>query len=83
VRLAAGTDGPHRISVSDTGPGIPEADLDRIFLAFQRSAHDGRRVEGTGLGLHISRRLAELLGAGIAVETAIGEGSTFTVTHPD
>ncbi|MDQ1752692.1 MAG: hypothetical protein QOE71_3748 [Pseudonocardiales bacterium] len=72
-----------QISVSDTGPGIPDADLARIFRAFERSAVTAKASdEGTGLGLHISQRLAELLGASITVSSVLGEGSTFTVSLP-
>jgi protein-histidine pros-kinase len=66
--------------VHDTGPGIPEEDLARIFRAFERSAASAKATdEGTGLGLHISRRLAELLNATLTVSSVVGEGSTFTV----
>jgi PAS domain S-box-containing protein len=70
-----------RISVRDTGPGIPQADLARIFRAFERSAVTAKASdEGTGLGLHISRKLAELLNATITVASTIGRGSTFTIS---
>jgi signal transduction histidine kinase len=73
--------GPPRIVVQDTGPGIPQADLDRIFRAFERSATTAKaNDEGTGLGLHISQKLAELLHATITVSSVVGEGSTFTVS---
>ncbi|MDT5043016.1 MAG: hypothetical protein QOE51_4001, partial [Actinoplanes sp.] len=77
---AVAGDGPLRIMVRDTGPGIPEEDLTRIFRAFERSAASAKATdEGTGLGLHISRRLAELLNATLTVSSVVGEGSTFTV----
>jgi protein-histidine pros-kinase len=70
-----------RITVRDSGPGIPEADLARIFRAFERSAASAKATdEGTGLGLHISLKLAELLNGTITVSSVIGEGSTFTVS---
>ncbi len=72
---------PARITVTDTGPGIPGEDLDRIFYAFQRGEQTTRQgVEGTGLGLHISSKLAELLKARLSVTSRLGRGSTFTVT---
>jgi signal transduction histidine kinase/CheY-like chemotaxis protein len=72
-----------RISVSDTGLGISEADLPKIFEEFRqvgRAAHSPR--SGTGLGLAITRRLVELLGGEIAVASRVGEGSVFTITLP-
>jgi protein-histidine pros-kinase len=77
-------DGGVRISVGDTGPGIPEADLARIFRAFERSATTAKSSdEGTGLGLHISQKLAGLLRATLSVASVVGEGSTFTVSLAD
>jgi PAS domain S-box-containing protein len=77
----AGPQSPPRITVSDTGPGIPAEDLGRIFDAFQRSEQTAREgIEGTGLGLHISSKLAELLKARLSVTSSVGAGSTFTVT---
>jgi protein-histidine pros-kinase len=69
-----------RITVRDSGTGIPQADLVRIFRAFERSAASAKATdEGTGLGLHISLKLAELLNGTIAVSSVLGEGSVFTV----
>jgi len=79
--FAVDVDGRVRISVTDTGPGIPEADLVRIFHAFERSVTSAKATdEATGLGLHISQKLAELLRASITVDSVVGEGSTFTVS---
>jgi PAS domain S-box-containing protein len=75
------SDGQIQISIRDTGPGIPEADLDRIFHAFERSAATAKAVdEGTGLGLLISRKLAGLMNATDTVSSVVGAGSTFTVS---
>jgi PAS domain S-box-containing protein len=72
------------IVVSDTGPGIAAEDLRSIFTAFERGRTPGTRTQdGTGLGLHISQRLAELIGADMTVETTVGSGSTFTITFQD
>jgi PAS domain S-box-containing protein len=73
---------PDRVtfSVIDEGIGIPEEDQPRIFEEFVQLDPDSHR--GTGLGLPISRRLAELLGGSLAVSSKPGEGSTFTLTLP-
>ncbi len=71
------------ISVIDTGLGIKEADQKNIFLAFRQVDTGLDRVkEGSGLGLAICKRLTDLLGGSISVESQIGEGSTFTILIP-
>jgi signal transduction histidine kinase/CheY-like chemotaxis protein len=70
-------------SVADTGIGIAEEDRERIFQEFtQIDSAVQRRVQGTGLGLPLCRKLAELLGGSVAVASAVGVGSTFTATLP-
>jgi signal transduction histidine kinase len=76
-------DGVVRISVSDTGVGIAPEDQAKIFEAFnQVGTDDVRKHEGTGLGLTLTRRFVELHGGEISVESAVGEGSTFSFTLP-
>jgi PAS domain S-box-containing protein len=71
------------LSVRDSGVGIAPEDHLRIFEPFQQAKRVITRPQGgTGLGLAISRRLAQMLGGDIAVQSALGEGSTFTVTIP-
>jgi signal transduction histidine kinase len=72
-----------RITVRDTGPGIPEAERERIFEEFYQIGNPERdRSQGLGLGLAIVRRLAQLLELEVALETEPGRGSTFAVTVP-
>ena len=71
-------------SVADTGIGIAASDLERIFEEFFQLEHRlQRKHRGTGLGLPLSRRLAELLGGALRVHSEPGVGSTFTLTLPD
>ncbi|HKE49655.1 MAG TPA: PAS domain S-box protein [Rhodanobacteraceae bacterium] len=84
VRFPADADSLGEIRVSDTGTGIRPEDETRLFQAFtQLDASSTRRHEGTGLGLHLSQKLAELLGLRITFATRYGEGSTFTLHLKD
>lgn len=72
-----------RFGVKDTGIGIGEEDITRLFSEFWRgSGASGQRKEGSGLGLYLSQRLALLLGGRITVQSELGRGSTFTLTLP-
>ena len=84
VRLAADASASHAIlSVSDTGTGIPEDELPRIFERFHRiEGARGRTYEGTGIGLALTQELVKLHGGEISVISQPGKGSTFTVSIP-
>ncbi len=70
-------------SVADTGVGIAPADQERIFEDFiQVESHLQTRVKGTGLGLPLSRKLAELLGGEVSLQSEVGRGSTFSLSIP-
>ncbi len=72
-----------KISVSDTGIGIREEDMPRLFQKFEQlDSGISRKYEGTGIGLSITKQLVEMHGGKILVESKYGEGSTFTVLLP-
>jgi two-component system sensor histidine kinase SenX3 len=85
VRVSAQRASPRsvRISVTDRGPGIPGAERQRIFEPFYRG-HDAvsRQIPGSGLGLHIVRRIVESHGGSIEVTSEPGRGSTFSIDLP-
>lgn len=82
VRVTPGDD-LIRIAVEDTGPGIPEDKSAQVFEAFgQVDDPDGSSTEGTGLGLTISRGLAERMGGTLTLSSQPGTGSTFTLSLP-
>jgi protein-histidine pros-kinase len=84
VRIAAAAAGERvEIVVSDTGTGIAPEHMPMLFEAFRQLGTGRRREqEGTGLGLHLSRRLVEAMGGSIRARSAPGEGSVFTVLMP-
>jgi signal transduction histidine kinase len=75
--------GSFLLSVSDTGPGISTADQAKLFQEFQQADNSiTRKKGGTGLGLAISKRIIEMHGGKIWIESALGQGSTFFVMLP-
>jgi CheY-like chemotaxis protein/nitrogen-specific signal transduction histidine kinase len=70
------------LAVEDTGPGIPADRLERLFEPFDRLGAEHRGIEGTGLGLALSRSLVEVMGGTLTVNSPPGDGATFTITLP-
>ena len=75
-------DGRVEIAVADTGPGIAAGDYATIFEEFEQAADGKGQDEGTGLGLPLSRKLVELHGGRLWVESEVGRGSTFRFMLP-
>jgi PAS domain S-box-containing protein len=73
---------PVRILVRDTGLGIAEEDLPKLFNPFERIGSEKSKTEGTGLGLSVVKKLTEAMGGKVGVESVLGEGSTFWVEFP-
>jgi len=82
LRVSPGADGGARVDVSDTGVGIAEAELPRIFEPFQRGGQAYSSVEGAGIGLAVTRALVLLMGGRIEAASTPGVGSTFSVLLP-
>jgi signal transduction histidine kinase/CheY-like chemotaxis protein len=81
VELICTAAGPEhiRISVKDTGAGLPPEKLGQLFQSFNRLGQEARSEEGTGIGLVVSKRLVELMGGVIGVESTVGVGSVFWI----
>ena len=84
VTVSARPSGEHalRVSVVDTGMGIPVEKQDKLFQPFQRAGQETGPIEGTGIGLVITKRLAELMGGRVGFRSAPGRGSEFWVELP-
>ena len=87
LRCAITSTQPHgeflQVEVTDTGPGIPPRQLERLFNAFEQlEASTARTHGGTGLGLNISRQLAKLMGGDLTVKSLAGDGTTFSLRLP-
>ena len=80
---AGASNGSFKVSVRDSGPGISKSDQAKLFQEFQQADNSiTKKKGGTGLGLAISKRIIELHGGKIWVDSEIGRGSTFTFTLP-
>ena len=77
VEYSRPTPGRVRISVSDTGEGLPPDKVDQLFQPFNRLGQEGNGEEGTGIGLVVARQLIQLMGGVIGVDSTVGVGSTF------
>jgi PAS domain S-box-containing protein len=82
LECGPGADGRLRVAVADTGPGITPEALDQLFVPFERLGTEQTGVEGAGLGLPLSKRLAEAMGGTLEVATTPGQGSRFWVELP-
>jgi signal transduction histidine kinase len=84
VRIAANVEnGRFVLAVADTGPGIPVSEQTRIFDEFQQIENSNTKTKGgTGLGLAIAKRIVEMHGGRIWVDSAVGKGSTFRIELP-
>lgn len=71
-----------RLGVKDTGPGIPEDKIDKLFKPFERLNAEFEKIEGTGVGLAISKQLIELMDGAIGFENSSGKGSFFYIDLP-
>jgi signal transduction histidine kinase len=79
---ARAANGSIEVSVADTGVGIAPEDQEAVFEEFRQVGSVEKKVEGTGLGLALSRKFIELHGGRISVKSQRGQGSTFTFTIP-
>ena len=84
VRLACAREAGERlrITVTDTGPGIPRESLHRLFVPFERLSSQPNSIEGAGLGLPLSKRLAEAMGGSLELASTDSQGSSFWVELP-
>jgi signal transduction histidine kinase len=74
--------GTASIAVTDTGPGISDADLQKLFVPFERLGANTTTIEGSGVGLALSRVLSQQMGGALTVYSHVGTGSTFVLELP-
>ena len=79
VECAVGSEGRIRISVRDTGEGLSADDMSRLFQPFNRLGKESGPEQGTGIGLVVSKRVVEMMGGAIGVQSTVGEGTVFWV----
>lgn len=77
-----GREGCVQLGVKDTGEGLSLDQVDKLFIPFERLGREASDIEGTGIGLDITKKLVELMGGRIGVDSAKGEGSTFWIGLP-
>jgi signal transduction histidine kinase/ActR/RegA family two-component response regulator len=83
VRISADAqDGRLRLNVTDTGPGLSKEQIGRLFSPFERIGAETSGIEGTGIGLALSKRLVEAMSGRIGVNSEPGHGATFWVEYP-
>lgn len=75
-------DGYIKIGIADTGSGIAKQDVPKLFEAFNRLGAETTKVEGTGIGLRITKNIVEFMGGQLQVESTVGKGSVFWVSLP-
>lgn len=71
-----------RLSVADTGPGIPPERQAELFTMFNRLGIENHSIEGAGIGLAVAKRLVEMMDGAIGLDSALGQGSTFWIELP-
>jgi len=82
LECSSGANGILHISVSDTGPGIPDELHDKVFEPFDRLGAESSSTPGTGIGLTVTKQLIESMGGTVGFESTVGEGTTFWINLP-
>ena len=82
MKCAASSPDHIRISIKDSGTGLPPEQLAQLFQPFNRLGQESGIEEGTGLGLVVTKQLVELMGGTIGVESTVGVGSEFWIELP-